>query len=29
LEAGADDFLVGYGMDDAGRKRGVPFIGSI
>ncbi len=28
FEAGADDFLIGYGMDDDGRKRGVPFIGS-
>ncbi len=29
FEAGADDFLVGYGMDDDGCKRGVPFIGAI
>lgn len=28
FEAGADDFLVGYGMDDDGRKRGVPIIGA-
>ena len=28
FEAGADEFLVGYGMDDDGRKRGVPFIGA-
>ncbi|GJL95835.1 MAG: hypoxanthine phosphoribosyltransferase [Hyphococcus sp.] len=28
FEAGADDFLVGYGMDDEGRKRGVPIIGA-
>lgn len=28
FEAGADDFLIGYGMDDDGRKRGVPFIGA-
>lgn len=28
FEAGADDFLVGYGMDDDMRKRGVPFIGA-
>ena len=27
FEAGADDFLVGYGMDDDGYKRGLPFIG--
>lgn len=27
FEAGADDFLVGYGMDDDGHKRGVPIIG--
>jgi hypoxanthine phosphoribosyltransferase len=27
FEAGADDFLVGYGMDDEGHKRGLPFIG--
>ncbi|MEM9169326.1 MAG: phosphoribosyltransferase family protein [Pseudomonadota bacterium] len=29
FEAGADDFLVGYGMDDDGRKRGLPFIGAV
>ncbi len=29
FEAGADDFLVGYGMDDDGRKRGLDFIGTI
>ncbi len=28
FEAGADDFLIGYGMDDDSRKRGVPFIGA-
>jgi len=28
FEAGADDFLVGYGMDDEGKKRGVPIIGA-
>lgn len=28
FEAGADDFLVGYGMDDDGRKRGLPYIGA-
>ncbi|MEZ5921424.1 MAG: phosphoribosyltransferase family protein [Parvularculaceae bacterium] len=27
FEAGADDFIVGYGMDDDGKKRGIPFIG--
>ena len=27
FEAPGDAFLVGYGMDDAGRKRGVPFVG--
>ncbi|MCA8887218.1 MAG: phosphoribosyltransferase family protein [Parvularculaceae bacterium] len=27
FEAGADDFLVGYGMDDDGLARGAPFIG--
>ncbi|NHK28818.1 hypoxanthine phosphoribosyltransferase [Parvularcula flava] len=27
--AGPDDFLVGYGMDDAGQKRGLPFIGAL
>lgn len=29
FEAAAPDFLVGYGMDDAGAKRGAPFIGII
>jgi hypoxanthine phosphoribosyltransferase len=29
FEAGADDFLVGYGMDDDGLRRGVPFIGAM
>lgn len=29
FEAGADDFLVGYGMDDDGRKRGLDFIGTL
>lgn len=29
FEAGADDFLVGYGMDDAGLKRSLPFIGAL
>lgn len=28
FEAGANDFLVGYGMDDDGRRRGLPFIGA-
>ncbi len=28
FEVGPDDFLVGYGMDDEARKRGVPFIGA-
>ncbi|MEE2691420.1 MAG: phosphoribosyltransferase family protein [Pseudomonadota bacterium] len=28
FEAGADDFLIGYGMDDDGHKRGVPYIGA-
>ncbi len=28
FEAGADDFLIGYGMDDGGRKRGIPIIGA-
>ncbi|MGE0407811.1 MAG: phosphoribosyltransferase [Amphiplicatus sp.] len=27
FEAGGDDFIVGYGMDSAGRGRGLPFIG--
>ena len=29
FEAGADDFIVGYGMDDDGRRRGLPCIGVI
>lgn len=29
FEAHADDFLVGYGMDDDGRKRGVPLLGAV
>ena len=29
FEAGADDFLIGYGMDDAGRGRGLPVIGVV
>jgi hypoxanthine phosphoribosyltransferase len=28
FEAGADDFLIGYGMDDGGRRRGLPYIGA-
>ncbi len=28
FEAGADDFLIGYGMDDAGKGRGLPLIGA-
>ena len=28
FEAGPDDFLVGYGMDDDGQKRGLPLIGA-
>lgn len=28
FDAGPDDFLVGYGMDDGERRRGVPFIGA-
>jgi hypoxanthine phosphoribosyltransferase len=28
FEAGADDFLIGYGMDDGGRGRGTPYIGA-
>jgi len=28
FEAGPDDFLIGYGMDDDGRKRGLPVIGA-
>lgn len=29
FEAEADAYLVGYGMDDAGRKRTLPMIGSL
>ncbi|MEO0694488.1 MAG: phosphoribosyltransferase family protein [Pseudomonadota bacterium] len=29
FEAGAEDFLVGYGMDDDGHARGLPYIGTI
>lgn len=29
FEAGADEFLVGYGMDDDGHKRGLDFIGAL
>jgi len=29
FEAAAEDFIVGYGMDDDGRARGLPFIGVI
>jgi len=29
FEAGAEDFLVGYGMDDAGRRRGLDHIAVI
>ncbi len=29
FEAGPDDFLVGYGMDDSGAKRGLPYIGAV
>lgn len=29
FDAPGDAFLVGYGMDDAGRKRGVPVIGKL
>lgn len=29
FEAPGDAFLVGYGMDDAGLKRGVPVIGAV
>lgn len=29
FEASARDFIVGYGMDDDGRKRGAPFIGVV
>jgi hypoxanthine phosphoribosyltransferase len=28
FEADAQDFIVGYGMDDGGAKRGLPFIGA-
>ena len=28
FEAGADEFIVGFGMDDEGRRRGTPFIGA-
>jgi hypoxanthine phosphoribosyltransferase len=26
---GIDDFIVGYGMDDAGKYRGLPYIGKV
>jgi len=29
FEAGADDFLIGYGMDDNGHRRGLPFLGAV
>ncbi len=29
FEAHADDFLVGYGMDDAESKRGLPYIAAV
>lgn len=29
FEAGPDDFLIGYGMDDDGRGRGVPVLGAL
>ncbi len=29
FEAGADDFLIGYGMDDNGHGRGLPFLGAV
>jgi hypoxanthine phosphoribosyltransferase len=29
FEASPDEFLVGYGMDDAGRSRGLPYIGVV
>lgn len=29
FEAKAEDFIIGYGMDDAGRGRGLPFIGAV
>jgi hypoxanthine phosphoribosyltransferase len=28
FEAGAEDFIVGFGMDDDGRRRGLPYIGA-
>ncbi|MFN3960855.1 MAG: phosphoribosyltransferase [Parvularculaceae bacterium] len=28
FEAGAEDFIVGFGMDDDGRRRGLPHIGA-
>lgn len=28
FKAGPDDFLIGYGMDDDGRGRGIPIIGA-
>ena len=27
FEAGAEDYIVGYGMDDGGKMRGLPYIG--
>lgn len=29
FEASPDDFLVGYGMDDGGRLRGLPLLGAV
>ena len=29
FEAGADDFLIGYGMDDNGHGRGLPYLGAV
>lgn len=29
FDVGGEDFLVGYGMDDGERRRGVPFIGAV
>jgi hypoxanthine phosphoribosyltransferase len=29
FEAKGEDFIIGYGMDDGGRKRGLPFIGVV
>jgi hypoxanthine phosphoribosyltransferase len=29
FEASPDEFIVGYGMDDAGKRRGLPFIGAV